>query len=130
MNSFHDPFCIPQVPDNWYETFFTPEINTFWSTLTPDEVTRKEVNFIEQQLQLPGSAKILDIPCGSGRHSLELARRGHQVTGVDISADAITRARNSALVENLRINFILHDMKDLVAADLYDGALCFGNSFG
>ena len=47
--------------------------------------TRGEVDFIARELGLPAGARILDVGCGTGRHAVELARRGYRVTGVDLS---------------------------------------------
>lgn len=122
------------VPDNWYETFFTAPINAFWESIVPAAFTEQEVAFIERHMQLDieldRPAKILDVPCGAGRHSLALARRGHQVTGVDISEDAVTRLRAIATAEKLPLTVIHQDMACMALDGEFDGAMCFGNSFG
>lgn len=53
------------------------------------EDTKNEVDFLIDQLKLQGNEKILDLACGYGRHSLELARRGYDVTGIDITSEYI-----------------------------------------
>lgn len=54
------------------------------------------------------------MPCGSGRHSVELARRGHRVTGVDLSAEAIGHARRAAA--GLDVEFVHADMREIPPA--------------
>ncbi len=66
----------------------------------------------------PGST-VLDVGCGPGRHSLELARRGFSVTGVDLAEVFITEATESAQAEGLDVRFIQGDAREL--ATLVDG---------
>lgn len=87
-----------------------------------------EVDYLERQLAKRPGAAILDVPCGAGRHSLELARRGYEVTGVDISRESIGAARAAAEISGLKIDFRVGDMRSL--AGLFDGSFCWGNSFG
>jgi ubiquinone/menaquinone biosynthesis C-methylase UbiE len=58
--------------------------------------TVREVGFILSELKLPLKSCILDIGCGTGRHAVELAKRGYQITGVDISAGMLQEARKAA----------------------------------
>ena len=116
-------------PD-WYQTFFTELPNEFWRRAVTPEWTTADVDFIESALELPVGSQVLDAPCGSGRHSLLLAARGHKVTGVDISAEAIGYARTAADAAGLAVEFILDDMRRLPQTGGYDAAVCLGNSFG
>src|SRR5262249_61587264 len=85
----------PMQPE-WYESFFSPLALEFWRAVVPPESTREEVDFVEGSLALGGPGRLLDLPCGEGRHALELARRGHRVTGVDLSSAAGSPARAAA----------------------------------
>ena len=60
---------------NWWENFFHGVALDFWRAAVSDEQTRADADFIAKQLQLPANAKVLDVPCGNGRLSLELAGR-------------------------------------------------------
>ena len=80
----------------WYEEAFDETyLFTYDALLTP-QYTLEQVNDLEQLLELSPPADILDMPCGQGRHSIELARRGYHVTGVDLSAYLLGVARQRA----------------------------------
>jgi len=99
-----------------------------WRKCVSAEQTRREADFLERVL---GKGKrLLDAPCGNGRHSLELAHRGHQVTGLDLSEEFIDEARRSAASEGLKVEFVRGDMRRLNWQSEFDGACCLGNSFG
>jgi SAM-dependent methyltransferase len=115
-----------QAPPDWYKTFFTGIALEFWDAATTPEMTGAECDFIVAKLQLSHGAAVLDVPCGSGRHCIELAARGYRVTGVDIATEniAVARGRSS------EVEWHRADMRDLSWAARFDGAFCFGNSFG
>ena len=69
------------------------------------EDTKRQVDFLVEKLELKGGERILDLACGFGRHSLELARRGYEVTGVDITPAYVEYAAGQAQKENLRHGF-------------------------
>jgi 2-polyprenyl-3-methyl-5-hydroxy-6-metoxy-1,4-benzoquinol methylase len=73
---------------------------------------------------------VLDIPCGSGRHSLELARRGYRPTGIDIAPGFVAEAEQHAREASLVAWFRIADMRDLDERAAFDAAFCVGNSFG
>ena len=113
----------------WYADFFTELPNAFWRAAVPPESTRAEVDFIVREAGLRPGSRVLDVACGSGRHALELARRGHQVTGVDVSAEAIGHARAAATAEGLTVDLRVGDMAQLPDVRA-DAAICMGNAFG
>lgn len=114
----------------WYMDFFTELPNEFWRRAVPPEVTVEEIDFVERRLGLAPRSRILDVPCGSGRHSLELARRGHRVTGVDLSAEAIGHARRAVADPGLDVEFVHADMREIPRDNGLDAVVCLGNSFG
>jgi SAM-dependent methyltransferase len=101
-----------------------------WLQATPAEQTKQEADFIQKMLQVPPPARLLDVPCGGGRHSLALAGRGYAMTGVDISSDFLNAARAGATERSLKVAWEQRDMRELPWAAEFDGAYCFGNSFG
>ena len=67
--------------------------------------TTGECDFIEKEINYDKSLKIIDIGCGTGRHSIELVKRGYTVTGIDLSESQLERAREKATAQNLHIDF-------------------------
>ncbi|GAB2975196.1 SAM-dependent methyltransferase [Saccharothrix stipae] len=112
----------------WYVDFFTELPNEFWRRAVAPEATVEEIDFVEERLGLAPRSRILDVPCGSGRHSVELARRGHRVTGVDLSAEAIGHARRAAA--GLDVELVHADMREIPQDNAFDAVVCLGNSFG
>ena len=121
----------PEIPPpDWYTEFFTELPNEFWRRAAPPESTEADIHFVERQLGLSAGSRIVDVPCGSGRHSLALAARGHVVTGIDISTEAITHARRAAAEAGLDIELAVADLRDIPRGKMFDAAICLGNSFG
>jgi SAM-dependent methyltransferase len=114
----------------WWQTFFTGVAVECWLRCTTPEQTRQEVDFIQHTLQVPPPARLLDVPCGGGRHCLELAARGYAMTGVDISPEFLAAARAGARERSLPVRWEQLDMRDLSWREEFDGAFSFGNSFG
>jgi len=113
----------------WQKAFFShPVVLDLWRQAISPEQTRIEADFLEKTL---GSrSRLLDAPCGFGRHSLELARRGCRVTGVDLSAAYVAEAREAARSAGVTAEFVCADMKSIQFEGEFDGAFCCGNSFG
>lgn len=111
----------------WYESLFENYANKYESEIFT-QGTQGECDFIEKELGYNKSLRILDVGCGTGRHTIELTKRGWAVTGIDLSASQLKRAREKAAVENLVIDFREHDARDLPFRDEFDAAimLCEG----
>jgi len=90
--------------------------------------TKGECDFIEKELDFNRGLKIIDVGCGTGRHSIELAKRGYSVTGIDLSDSQIKRAREKAGELSLNIEFIRQDARNLSFEKQFDVAimLCEG----
>ena len=111
----------------WYEALFEnsgkkyDEENFTHGTLG-------ECDFIEKELNFNKSLKILDVGCGTGRHAIELSKRGYNVTGIDLSEAQLKRAKEKAKAENLSIDFQCQDARNLPFNCEFDVAimLCEG----
>jgi SAM-dependent methyltransferase len=115
-----------QVDPQWYRKVWTLDI----ADMSWVEHTSMEVDFLLQELSLQGTERILDLACGFGRHSLELARRGFDVVGVDITQAYIHEAIRRAEAESLRVNYVQKDIRDVdyeehfdVVLNMADGAI-------
>ena len=91
--------------------------------------TRPEVQSFCRLLGLASGSKILDVYCGNGRHSVELAQQGFQVVGVDIAFSRISFARNWARDEGVRAAFLLGDAQALPLRRAFEAVLILGGSF-
>jgi len=114
----------------WYETFFEGLAVELWRKAVPLEQTQLECDFLEREFGLRPGARVLDVPCGNGRHAVELATRGYHVTGVDVSGEQIREARARAVPAAGSLEWRQGEMRDLPWSAEFDGGFCFGNSFG
>jgi ubiquinone/menaquinone biosynthesis C-methylase UbiE len=114
----------------WWQTLFEGDLfqESMRHWMSPEQ-TRADADFLEQTLKPGKGDRIADIPCGAGRLSLELARRGYNVTGVDLCAGLLLDARRGAQAEGLPASFEKRDMRDLPWPAAFHHAFCFGNSF-
>lgn len=113
----------------WYEQ------DDFWETVpmfSPDHMEKapREVELIIFLLGLQPGTAVLDLCCGIGRHSIEFARRGFRVTGVDRTASYLETARQVAAAEGLRVELIQADAREFVRAEAFDLAINLYTSFG
>ena len=90
-----------------------------------------EIGWILDHVRPPAGGRVLDAPCGFGRHSLALARRGFVVTGVDLSDTELQRARErAAAAAGLALRLIQQDMRDMDFSGEFDLALNLFSSIG
>jgi len=94
----------------WYEALFENYAETY-DTERFTAGTIGECDFIEKEINYDKTVKILDIGCGTGRHSIELSKRGYTVTGIDLSESQLQWARKKASAQSLTINFQQHDAR-------------------
>jgi len=103
----------------WYEELF----ENFGEKYEAESFTKGtlgEVDFIEKEIGFNKSIRILDIGCGTGRHDIELARRGYNVTGVDLSESMLNKARANAKIAGVQIDFRRADARNLNFGSEFD----------
>jgi SAM-dependent methyltransferase len=113
------------------------EQDSFWETFGPVifnskviQAASQEVEHLTNLLNLRQDSIICDMCCGVGRHSLELARRGFKVTGVDRTRSYLRGAKKKADAEGLDIQFVNEDIRDFCRLDSFDVVLNLYTSFG
>jgi len=111
----------------WYEQFFE-NYGKKYDSESYTQGTVGECDFIEAEIKFDKSLKILDIGCGTGRHAIELTKRGYNITGIDLSEAQLERAKEKAQAENLLIDFQCQDARNLSFEGEFDVAimLCEG----
>lgn len=113
----------------WKEFFGSTYLNVDLGVIT-QERTMREVEFIQQQMRLSAGSQILDLCCGIGRHSFELARAGFQVVGLDYSLSYIEIARQRARCETAPPRFVVADMRSIPFRDTFDTVINLYTSIG
>ncbi len=86
--------------------------------------TSREVDFLLDELGLDPGASILDVGCGTGRHSTELARRGYAMTGIDLSAQMLAKAAEAAKQAGVDVEWVHSDATRFSFPQRFDGAIC------
>jgi len=111
----------------WYEELFVNYAATY-DTEVFTQGTAAECDFIEAEIGADKSLEILDVGCGTGRHAVELARRGYRVTGIDLSPDQLRRARQKARAAGVAVDFQRRDARRFRFKRAFDLAvmLCEG----
>jgi 2-polyprenyl-3-methyl-5-hydroxy-6-metoxy-1,4-benzoquinol methylase len=96
----------------WYESLFE-NYGLKYDQEIFTQGTSGECDFIETETAHDKQVRILDIGCGTGRHSIELAKRGYKITGIDLSESQLKRAEEKAVLHGLQIKFLRHDARNL-----------------
>jgi SAM-dependent methyltransferase len=116
-------------PADWWQTWFGESYLALYdrelAQRTPNEIDR-----LETLLNVRPPLRILDLGCGQGRHVIELARRGYEVTGLDLSPYLLGVARERAEAERLRLRWVLGDMREPLPEQRFDLILNLFTSFG
>ena len=114
----------------WWDDFFSGPWRRIQAGGYPPERTSAECDLIQGALGLEAGARVLDIPCGIGRHSVELARRGFDLTGVDLKSEHVEQAKKRAADAAVAPRFVVGDMREFESKDAFDAAFCYFGSFG
>ncbi|MDQ4149543.1 MAG: class I SAM-dependent methyltransferase [Actinomycetota bacterium] len=114
----------------WYKSFFgQPWLDNFLLQIPPRH-TAREVDGVIERLELTGGARVLDLACGYGRHSLELAGRGFRVTGLDLSEPSLAIARKKSEEAGVAVDFVHSDMREIPFVEEMDAVINMYSSFG
>jgi 2-polyprenyl-3-methyl-5-hydroxy-6-metoxy-1,4-benzoquinol methylase len=108
----------------WYEALFANYGETYDKECFT-QGTAGEVDFVERELEGDRSKRILDIACGTGRHAIELAKRGYCVTGFDLSEGQLRHAREKAAAAGVSVDFQRRDATQPHFRQEFDAAIMF-----
>ncbi len=112
---------------NWFKDWFnSPYYHQLYFNRDKTEA-EAFINKLIHYLQPPAGATMLDVACGKGRHSMQLAGKGFDVTGIDLSVDSI---REALTHESANLHFYKHDMRLPFWINYFDYAFNFFTSFG
>ena len=117
---------MSKSPLNFFSTG-SPYLNH--PLLTPER-TVSEIDFVLASANCPPGGRILDVGCGPGRHSIELAQRGFTVVGIDPSASMIAAAKERASEAGVSPEFQQVAGEDFIADEKFDTAICLFTTLG
>jgi SAM-dependent methyltransferase len=112
----------------WWQKFFDEHYLKIYKDL--EKETSREVECIIKMMDLKPEAKLLDLCCGYGRHSIDFAQRGFEVTGYDLSDSFIEKAKKDSLELGLKIEFVRGDMRKLPFDHQFNAVVNIFTSFG
>ena len=121
---------ISPAPFDFAHLFDADEYLYFMEETLRDENTKAQVDFMCRVLDASEPKRFVDLGCGHGRHANELARRGHEVLGVDLVEGFLARARDEATKEGLSAEFLQCDMASFPISPQFDRAICMFDAFG
>lgn len=113
----------------WWEEVFSEDFSRATHHVSTRHIKR-EADFIDHSLGVAQGAVLLDLACGTGQHSIELASRGYSVVGYDLSVYQLAVAGEAAQERELKINFLQGDMREMAFQEMFDGIFCWNTSFG
>ncbi len=117
-------------PDSeWWRSWFGPGYLALYDDYLAER-TPVEIDRLEALLSLRPPLRILDLPCGQGRHAIELARRGYDVTGVDLSPFLLKVAEERARADGIGLHWLEGDMRQPIAGERFDVVLNLFTSLG
>jgi len=117
------------VKNDWWKEYFS-KVGDYLVTEGVKWNVKGEVDFIEKAFELLKGSRILDLACGYGRISIELASRGYNVLGLDFSDYFLEMGRSEAIRRKVEVEFVQGDMRNMRYYNEFDGVVCWGNSFG
>src|SRR5438128_12512730 len=113
---------MEQPDSEWWRSWFGPGYLALYDEYLAER-TPVEIDRLEALLALRPPGRILDLPCGQGRHAIELARRGYGVTGADLSPYLLSVAEERGRATGVRVRWLSADMRQPIAGEPFDVVL-------
>ena len=113
--------------ENWFKKWFNSSYYHLLYFNRNDEEAANFINKLINYLNPETGSRMLDVACGKGRHSLQLADKGFDVTGIDLSEESIIEAQKN---ERVNLHFFKHDMRFPFWSNYFEYVFNFFTSFG
>ena len=120
---------MEQPDSEWWRSWFGPGYLALYDQFLAER-TPVEIDQLEALLALRPPQRILDLPCGQGRHAIELARRGYDVTGADLSPYLLSVAEERGRTRGVRVRWLSADMRQPITGEEFDVVLNLFTSLG
>ena len=120
---------MSSVSPDWYDGLFEREWLQYLAATSP-ELVEQQVRFLVGHLDLREGTRVLDVACGRGRIAVPLAQRGCRVTGIDLSPNSLTLAREAAAEAGIELELRHLDMRELDYDGEFDVVINVFTSFG
>ncbi len=114
----------------WYKDLFATEDPARYEKYIESDASRAQVDFVIDKLALEPGAKVLDLCCGQGRHLIDLARRGYDVVGLDLSEYQLEKCKTAAAAEGINPVLVHADMRNIGFENEFDAVISMFTSFG
>ena len=114
----------------WYETFFDGLYSRVLPRQYDEAATLEQARLVKRLLRLRSGQSALDVPCGMGRLSIPLAQMGVEMTGVDLTAPYLRKARRLARQAGVEVRWVHSDMREIDFTEAFHGAFNWFGSFG
>jgi len=112
------------------ETLYSNEMAEWYDLMYCDEEkTKKQLKFLHKIFKKNKVKSVLDIACGTGRHTVGLKKLGYDTMGVDLEPAMLSQAKKNAKAEGLDINFKHQDMRSIKLDKKFDAAIIFYTAF-
>src|SRR5271170_2668311 len=121
---------MTQKNSAWYVDFFRSDYLNVYGHMFTEERAEKESAFVARALSLTPGASVLDLCCGQGRHSVQLAKRGFKVTGLDLNSEYLELASKAAEAAKVKIDTVTGDMREIPFEKKFDAIVNMYSSFG
>jgi len=115
---------------SWYKDWFNSENYLKIYSHRNESEAQRLVELIVNNLSIKSDSKILDMACGSGRHAIIFAKKGFDVTAVDLSKRLLSEAKENAEQNHVKIDFVLSDILDFESTERFNLTLNLFTSFG
>ncbi len=106
------------------EILYTKEMIEWYDSLyCRSENTKAQIKFLKNLFKKNKVKKIIDVPCGTGRHAIELSKIGFSITGIDKGKTMVKYAKNKAEKCGVKVKFIVQDMQKIKLKEKFDAAI-------